>query len=172
MPQAVLISVEEYLRTSYDPDCEYVEGEVLERNLGERGHSTLQLAFGALFHRNRAEWSVVPLTEQRVQVVANRYRVPDVCVIRREDPRDEIIRKAPLICLEVLSPEDTFSRLQTKVDDYVSMGVEHIWVIDPATRRAYVAGPQGFLDLASGEFTVPGTLIRVVVADLFADLDW
>ena len=37
-----LISVDEYLRTSDRPDCEYLEGQVLERNLGERPHARLQ----------------------------------------------------------------------------------------------------------------------------------
>ncbi len=37
-----LISVEEYLKTSYSPDCDYVDGVVEERNLGERDHSWIQ----------------------------------------------------------------------------------------------------------------------------------
>jgi hypothetical protein len=45
MKAATLISVEEYLRTSYRPDCDYVDGEVLERNVGERDHSKLQREF-------------------------------------------------------------------------------------------------------------------------------
>ncbi len=36
------VSVEEYLRTSYGPDCEYVDGRIEERNLGELEHSILQ----------------------------------------------------------------------------------------------------------------------------------
>jgi hypothetical protein len=37
-----LISVQEYLGTSYRPDCDYVDGEVLERNLGEFEHASAQ----------------------------------------------------------------------------------------------------------------------------------
>jgi len=36
------VSVEEYLNTSYRPDCDYLEGELLERNVGEWDHSRLQ----------------------------------------------------------------------------------------------------------------------------------
>jgi hypothetical protein len=32
--QATLVPVEEYLSTNYDPDCEYVDGQIVERNLG------------------------------------------------------------------------------------------------------------------------------------------
>ena len=40
---AILIPVEQYLSTSYDDaDREYVDGEILERNLGEIDHSDIQ----------------------------------------------------------------------------------------------------------------------------------
>ena len=44
MPTGTLISVEEYLATSYRPDCDYVDGRIEERNLGELDHSSLQTA--------------------------------------------------------------------------------------------------------------------------------
>ncbi len=53
-----LISVEEYLATSYRPDCDYVDGEVVERNLGEQDHSWLQAALGSYFFVRRKEWNV------------------------------------------------------------------------------------------------------------------
>jgi len=34
MSSTTLISVQEYIATSYRPDCDYVDGEVRERNLG------------------------------------------------------------------------------------------------------------------------------------------
>ena len=45
-----LISVEEYLNTTYRPDVEYVDGEIQERNLGEFDHAAtcnLHLAVSA-----------------------------------------------------------------------------------------------------------------------------
>ena len=171
MPQALLISLEEYLRTSFRPDCDFIDGEVQERNLGERNHSTLQAALVVVFHQNRNAWNVLPLPEQRVQISETRFRVPDLCIVRKEDPRDQIVRFAPLICIEILSPEDTLSRLQARVDDYVAFGVDHIWVIDPSTRHAYVAGRTGFIEVDSDAFEVLGTPIRVSISELFANLD-
>ena len=43
MTVATQISVEEYLKTSYRPDCDYVDGEVRERNFGEYDHSRPQM---------------------------------------------------------------------------------------------------------------------------------
>jgi|ERR1043165_7652233 hypothetical protein len=36
------IPVEEYLRTCYEPDMEYVDGRLVERNAGDHDHSLLQ----------------------------------------------------------------------------------------------------------------------------------
>jgi hypothetical protein len=47
MATRALIPVEVYLTTVYRPDCDYVDGEVLERNLGGRKHSQIQMALGA-----------------------------------------------------------------------------------------------------------------------------
>ena len=42
MSVETLISVEEYLSTSYDPDVEYVDGVLVERNAGDWLHTTVQ----------------------------------------------------------------------------------------------------------------------------------
>jgi hypothetical protein len=36
------VSAEEYLETVYHPDCDYIDGEVSERNVGELSHGRLQ----------------------------------------------------------------------------------------------------------------------------------
>ncbi|WP_213805230.1 Uma2 family endonuclease [Granulicella sp. dw_53] len=171
MASATLIPVSEYLNTTYRPDCDYIDGEVRERNVGERPHALLQGIFLAIFHANRRTWNIVVLPEQRVQTSRNHYRIPDVCVLRRSDPVDAIVKTAPLICVEVLSPRDTMSAMQERVDDYASMGVEHIWLVDPVSRHAYVATREGFQQPANQEFTVPGTPIRVPLSEIFAEFD-
>jgi hypothetical protein len=78
-----LISVEEYLSTGYEPDCEYDDGVVQERSLGEFEHSFLQALLTTIFTNNMEEWGVFGLPEQRVQIAARRFLVPDVCAARR-----------------------------------------------------------------------------------------
>lgn len=44
MATRVGVSVEEYLRMSFeDAHCEYLDGEVVERNVGEKPHSKVQV---------------------------------------------------------------------------------------------------------------------------------
>ena len=53
MATSALISVAEYLSTSYRPDCDYVDGEVQERNLGEYDHGKPQGILCLLFSAKR-----------------------------------------------------------------------------------------------------------------------
>jgi Uma2 family endonuclease len=166
------VTVEEYLLTSYEPDCDYVDGRIEERNVGEYDHGYLQILLGTLFTNNRKLWGVRAVTDVRTQVSPRRFRIPDISVMRADAPRDPIIRTPPLIAIEILSPEDRLNRLQIRVDDYIAFGVDHIWVVDPENRIAYTADRFGFHSVQDGELTVPGTPIRIVLSELFAELDW
>ena len=171
MASSTLIPVSEYLNTTYRPDCDYVDGELQERNVGERPHGMLQGILFAIFYANRREWGVVAGTELRVQISEKRFRIPDVTVMRRTDPVDNIVHTPPLICIEVLLPRDTISGMQQRIDDYTRMGVEHIWLVDPISRHAYVATVSGLSTPANNEFSVPATPISISLAIIFAELD-
>ena len=170
MATLAIIPVEEYLRTTYRPDCDYIDGEVRERNVGEKQHSWLQGRLYTIFYLKLREWRLLPLTEQRVQVSARNYRIPDICLIRPDDPDPAIVRRAPVLCIEILSRDDGLSDMQARVDDYLAMGVENVWLIDPLLRRAYYATVRGFAEERVA-LTIAGTPVAIQLADLFAELD-
>ncbi len=170
MASSTLVSLSDYLKTSYRPDRDYLEGELRERNLGERPHAKLQKYILVTFTLHEETWGVIPLPEQRVQVRPERFRIPDICVVRSSDPDTPIVTVAPLLCVEILSSEDTLSSMQERVNDYAAMGVEHIWVADPAKRLAYFAGPNGYTPETSA-LSIPGTSITISVPEMFARLD-
>ncbi len=171
MASATQITLSEYLTTTYRPDCDYIDGEVKERTLGTRAHGFLQFILAAVFNANMDAWNVVAGPEIRTRVAFTRVRIPDVCVMRRSDPADPVVQVAPLICIEVLSPEDSLRSQRDRVEDYFKMGVEHIWIFDPITRETHVATPGGYELCLTGELTVPGTPIRIVLSEVFATLD-
>jgi hypothetical protein len=76
-----LVPLSEYLNTSYRPDCDYLDGELLERNVGEWDHSRLQMLLSRYLSNREKQWDIVVVPEQRVQVKATRFRVPDVLVM-------------------------------------------------------------------------------------------
>jgi Uma2 family endonuclease len=165
------VSVEEYLSTSYKPDCEYDDGVVEERNLGEIEHSYLQILLGTLFTNRATEWKVLAFTEQRVQIAPKRFLVPDLCVVRFGAPWEKILTHPPLVAIEILSPEDTIRRASLKAAEYLGFGVENVWVIDPSARVAYIGTSSGLELVRSGELAVPDSAILVRVAELFEKLD-
>ncbi len=165
------VPVEEYLKTVYEPDCEYIDGRVEERNLGEYDHGYLQILLGTLFTNHRTDWGVRAVTDVRTQVSPSHFRVPDVSVLRADAPKESIITHPQMIAIEVLSPEDRWNRLQEKIDDYLAFGVENIWIFDPQTRRAWTADHVGVHPVQHDVLTVPGTPIRVVLSEMFGELD-
>ena len=171
MASTTLIPVSEYLTTTYRPDCDYVDGQLRERNVGERPHAFVQGILFQIFNSNRHAWGVVPAPDLRVQICANRFRIPDLSVMRRSEPTDNVVQKAPLICIEIFSPEDRIHRMQERIDDYLDMGVEHIWLIDRIARKAWIATSNGTHKPANAEFSIPGTPIRISLAEVFAELD-
>jgi len=170
-PVRPLVTLEEYLDSCYEPDCEYNEGVLEERNMGEFEHSWMQSILATLFNNQMQTWGTFALTEQRVQTGVRRYLIPDVTVLRRGLPREPILTRPPLIAIEVMSPKDSLRTATTKALEYQAFGIENIWVIDPYKRVAYRGTESGLELLADGELTVPGTDIRVSARELFERLD-
>jgi Uma2 family endonuclease len=128
------IPVELYLHSSeWDPDAEYVDGQIEERPMGEYDHADWQGAIRDWFRQHANEWNLRVQTELRVQVSKDNYRVPDVTVMSRNNPKEQIVTLPPIAVFEVLSPEDRIPRMMRKLADYSAMGVQQIWVADPAT---------------------------------------
>ena len=75
MAVAAMVTLEEYLSTSYDPDREYVDGEIRERNVGKYEHARVQALLARWFGNHEQEWGVQVVTEQRVQVSPTRVGI-------------------------------------------------------------------------------------------------
>jgi Uma2 family endonuclease len=166
-----LLSIDEYLRTSYHPDADYVDGEIEERNLGEYEHGRLQGMIGALFSTKEEAWGIDTVLAQRIRVRSTRVRVADVAILRADAPYEPVTVTPPLLCVEVLSPEDRLPRAKLVLADYLAMGVENIWLIDPLRRGAFTFDADGLHIADPANLSVPGTPIRVDLTEAFERLD-
>lgn len=166
MAATTLISVEEYLRTSFtDGDREYIDGRIVERNMGEVDHSDVQTNAAAYLKLHYGKfWTGV---EVRVQVKASRFRVPDVTVIEGGKPKNPVIKTPPFLVIEVLSPDDRACDLEAKLDDYFAFGVKYVWVINPETRRGFIHTSKGSRE-AKGVLRTQNPEIHVPLAELFS----
>jgi Uma2 family endonuclease len=161
-----MIPVEVYLTAVYRPDCDYVDGEVLERNFGDRDHSYVQAALGSYFFAHRKELGIEVYPEQRVQVMAKRYRIPDICVVLG-GTKEKIFTTPPFLCIEILSPEDRISRVWERIHDYFEMGVPNVWIVDPESRIAHIATAAGDLRRVSDALRTADPVLEVPLAEIF-----
>jgi len=166
-----LWTVQEYLSTSWHPDREFVDGRIEERNLGEKEHSILQRYLTVLFYMKRAEWGVEVFPELRTQVASTNFRVPDILAVRAGESFDRYLKQPPLLAVEILSPEDTLRKMQAKLEAYHRFGIAHIWIVDPERRLAYQYTADGLEEVKTGELAVPDPPIRIVLSEMFAELD-
>ena len=166
MATSTLIPVEEYLKTMYHPDCDYVDGMVVERNLGETNHAWVQGNLVTFFRSRYRETGVTAIPELRFQTKPTRFRIPDV-VVTRGKPDEQILTKPPLLCIEVLSPEDRIPNLNTKIKEYLDFGVPVVWLIEPTERRIWVYRANGMEEAADESIKLDGTDIVVPFSQIF-----
>jgi Uma2 family endonuclease len=114
---------------------------------------------------------LITLISARVRTRATRIRVPDLAVIRASSPRERIITYPPLLAIEVRSWSDALRDLEAKSAEYLAFGIEHVWVVDPYARVGYRGTAQGVELVRTGELSIPGTPIRMVLDELFSELD-
>ena len=135
MKAGTLISVEEYLNTSYDPDVEYVDGVLVERNVGDEQHSNVQS--NVIFALRSKYRNIKVYPELRSRVTQTRYRVPDVCVTLRPATGQKALLEVAFLAIEILSEDDRMTRVIEKLKEYASNGTSYIWVIDPRLRQMF-----------------------------------
>jgi len=162
-----LVSVDEYLHTAYRPDCDYVDGVLFERNVGEKDHGKAQTEILFYLRVRREQRNTFAIPEQRVQISATRYRVPDICVYAGPEPDEQIFTSPPFLCIENLSPEDRMSRMQQKIDDYLAFGVRYVWVVDPQTRKAWIYTSEGSREVRNGMLRTENPEISIPLAAVF-----
>lgn len=167
MATHVQVPLEEYLATSYSPDCDYVDGEVRERNVGEYPHSKVQLNLILLLAPLKAAHRVYPAPELRVKVSPSRYRIADLAVFAGEEPSENVPSQPPLVVVEILSREDRWVDVLEKLDDYQKWGVRHIWLADPWLRRLLVYTGEGFRQVEA--FEVPELGVRLSSSEIFGE---
>jgi Uma2 family endonuclease len=138
MATKVQTSVEEYLRSSFDGlDREYVDGEVVERAMGNRDHSGAQWRLGALVWELSKQHAIHGWPEIRVRISERRFRVIDLAIYVGSPPSESVPSQPPLAAIEILSPDDRMSDVLAKLAEYQQWGVEHVWLIHPEARKLY-----------------------------------
>jgi Uma2 family endonuclease len=165
------VPLEVYLSTSWEPDAEYVDGVIEERPMGEYDHSSWQHGIELWFAQHAKEWNIRVRPELRVQVSPHKFRVPDVTILDRNQPIEQIITHPPIAVIEILSPEDSVSRMLKKLREYQQMGIQTILILDPGTEEHYRFSAFGLTPLAETTFDLPGSSCRFDLDEIKKLLD-
>jgi len=160
------VSLEEYLGTSFDgADREFLDGEIVERNVGDIRHSKAQLELGSFFHGLTEELSLRCFPELRVRLGPKRYRVADLAVYAGGEPAERYPSSPPLVIVEILSPDDRYTEILDKLEDYRRWGVAHIWFVDPSRGKLHVYGEGGLREVEA--FRIPDYQVEIPPAKVF-----
>jgi len=159
------VSVDEYLNTDYSPDCEYVDGAIVERNVGDWLHGMAQGNIVFALRRRYPNIKVVP--EVRVRTVpGRRFRIPDVSVVL-EAPETDILETAPFIAIEILSKDDRMSAILEKLEEYHRAGAPNIWVFDPRRKKAFTFDGHRLVEVEGKEIITEAPEIRLALDEVF-----
>lgn len=168
MATTTQIPLSEYLETSYRPDREYVDGGTRERNVGRWEHARTLALLAAWFGNHEGQWGIICSITQRVRVSHERVRVPDLVVLEA-GPQPDVLTDPPLLIIEILSPDDSYSDTQERAQDYRAMGVETVWIIDPKTHTGRMCSGSKWVEAKRLE--VAGTPMFVELDEIFSQIN-
>jgi len=169
MATATHVSLADYVNTEYEPDCEYLDGAVEERNVGEGKHSETQTLLVMLLGPRVKNQGFKVRVEQRIQLSNSKIRIPDVCVLPLDD-KDEVVQSPPVLWIEVLSPEDRWGRVQAKIDDCLQFGVGTLWIVDPYSRQAWSATQtQAMAEVRDGKLRAEHPYLEILLDEILPE---
>ena len=164
MATQTLIPLEKYLRTNYEPDAEFVDGEIVERHLGENPHSAAQVRLIQLFTPLSQSHDLHLRTELRVRLSPTRVRIPDFAVFRAT-PTELVPSTPPLLVAEIVSREDRHTGIIGKFEEYRAWGVRHLCLVDPWRQQLSVYAENGLTAVPA--LRIPAFDSQISPSDLF-----
>lgn len=159
------VSIEEYLRTSYEWEPEYEDGQVVERPLPNELHSLVMLAIIRAICLSGTGLFALP--ELRIRIGESRFRIPDLSFYADEPPKLGNT-KPPLAVVEVVSPDDRYPVLLDRLADLSAFGVTYIWLIGPEQRLVQRYDRRSLVNVDALE--IPERGLSIPAERIFADL--
>ena len=176
---AKIITIEEFLKLGFideSPAWEYINSEVIQKPMGGGKHSLLQKKLVAVIDTATSDYEAFP--EMRCSC-GNRSVVPDVLVIATDQiPLDESgdiissgINFAPLWVIEILSPNQSQTKVTGNILHCIKHGTKLGWLLDPSERSILVYQPNTLPDLLTGQDRLPvleGVNLIITVEEVFS----
>jgi len=162
------ITAEQYLHMTFEHDAEFVHGEIVERSMPDKIHSTIQFLILMAIGRLIQSHPLFPYPELRLRLEPRVYRIPDITVYGGQSPHEDVPSTPALLVIEILSKDDRYHDLMQKLEEYRVWGVPNIWVVDPLAKRLakFTESGLGYVSsLALAEYP-----LELTPSSLFSDL--
>lgn len=180
------LTIEEYIRL-FDKEgpLEIIDGEIIIMSPNVFGHIFTIRTLFLILHTFVTNFKLGEVFTESTFVLPDTSkqwvkgsRLPDLIFIRAgrlddyktntPDWREKPLMIVPDLVVEVVSPGDSYSDIDRKVDTYLADGVERIWIIDPQRRKVRVhlqaqAHPITYKDsqMLDGGETLPEFSVKV-----------
>jgi Uma2 family endonuclease len=178
------LTAEEFWQQYAGKPYELVRGEVKERMPAGLIHGLLAMRLGrridTVASERRRGITVAAETGFRLRTAwGESVRAPDVAFIRTErlpSPLPQTFADlAPDLVVEIASPNDAYTELRDKVDEWLQAGVQVVWVVDPQRHTVEVFQANAPIrvlregDTLTGDPVLPD--FQLPLSELFAELD-
>lgn len=142
MTTKTLLTADEYLAMPEDGWSELVRGEVvpLPAPIPRHGVVCANVAFALELWGRDSEFGITCTNDSALQTGfdPDTVRGVDVVFISHDRIRDGVpvvkFDRPPNLCVEVISPSQSWTTVLAKVHEYLEAGVDEVWVVDPEGR--------------------------------------
>ena len=138
-----LVTIDQFLEMQFDGPVELVRGEIVELTRPDQSHGNVCAHVSFALMRWAYPQRLGQITTNDSGIVTD----PEPGTLRGSDvaffaasqltngklPRGQV-SLVPILCVEVLSPSNTWSGMRRKIDEYLSAGVREVWLVDPELR--------------------------------------
>lgn len=161
------------------PASEYIDGKIIQKPMPQGKHSLLQLELISLINSILRKTSIAIAFPELRCTTGGRSIVPDVVVLKNENiPKDDdgeisnVVTTAPDWVIEILSPDQSTTKVIKNILHCLDHGTEVGWLIDPAEKMILVYQHDKqvqVVDILEHELVVPefARVVKLTAGDIF-----
>jgi Uma2 family endonuclease len=144
------ITLEEFLKLpETKPASEYIDGQIIQKPMPQGKHSTIQTELSAMLNVGLKLQRIARAFSELRCTFGGRSTVPDVCVFSWERiPRDQngevanTFSIAPDWTIEILSPDQSQTKVTKNILHCLNHGTQMGWLIDPEEQTVFAYLPR------------------------------
>jgi Uma2 family endonuclease len=175
-----LLTLEQFLTLpETKPASEYIAGKIFQKPMPQGKHSLLQLELISFINSILRKAGIAIAFPELRCTFGGRSIVPDVVVLKNENiPKDDdgemanVVTTAPNWVIEILSPDQSTTKVIKNILHCLDCGTEVGWLIDPAEKTIFIYQQQKqviFIDVLEQELIVPSFAqsVKLTAGDIF-----